>query len=316
MKNQSVAPLSRRSGLTLIECLVVLLLVGLMAALLIPAVFAARESARKSMCAMNMRQVCLGLNNYLSTAGCFPRGWGARSFHVSVLPFVEQTPLLEAIEKSGIRPDLIVSQTVADSTPSLFLCPSDAPGQPRSGLGWTSYAGNRGSGYQAYGFNGIFVGPPGRAISSADVADGSSNTAMIAEWVLGSQDHSVPHGIRSVYHTPGKLPNPNDLDLFASACSMLDLKTARIAPPVKGRNWLRGELGNTLYNHVIGPNGNSCLNGSGVQTGAFTASSTHPSGVNVGFVDGHVQSVSRSVGRPVWRALGSRAGGEFSDQKY
>ena len=77
-----------------------------------------------------------------------------------------------------------------------------------------------------------------------------------------------------------------------------------------------GDLIATLYNHVLTPDHNSCLNNTLIQEGAWTASSKHPGGVNVMFADGHVSAVGRSVDVKIWRALGSRNQGEIVDEKF
>ena len=311
--NHAVANTRRAGGLTLIECIVAITIVALLFALLIPAVMTSREAARRAACCSNIRQICLGLNSYIMNYGCIPRGNAGHSLHYTILPFIDQRALYETIEHLGVNPARLMSVTVAQATPGIFLCPSDRPGSTDSGLGWTSYAGNRGSGYQTFGNNGLFIGPGKGTISPSDISDGTSKTAMISEWMLGVEDPAVTQGLRTVYHTPEALLAKEQLDEFAAACAGLDLRTAMGAPIPKGRNWLKGELGNTLYNHVLGPQSNSCLNGTGVQTGAFTASSLHPNGANVGFADGHIQFIKSSISRSVWRIGKSRGGELFSD---
>jgi prepilin-type processing-associated H-X9-DG protein len=66
----------------------------------------------------------------------------------------------------------------------------------------------------------------------------------------------------------------------------------------------------TRYNHVMPPNLWSCTEKNSDNDGAHTAASRHPGVVNVLFTDGSVKSVKGSVNRSIWRALGSRAGGE------
>jgi prepilin-type processing-associated H-X9-DG protein len=71
-----------------------------------------------------------------------------------------------------------------------------------------------------------------------------------------------------------------------------------------------GDVGFTLYNHTLSPNAHTCTNGTAFQQGAWSAGSNHPGGVQVLFVDGHIQFVRDGVREGVWRALGSRHGGE------
>ncbi len=100
----------RRSGFTLVELLVVIAIIGVMVGLLLPAVQAAREAARRMSCSNNMKQLGLGLHNYHSSYNKFPagvrggtspsEGWGLPFFH-GLLPFIEQQALWEQIRLSG-----------------------------------------------------------------------------------------------------------------------------------------------------------------------------------------------------------------------
>src|SRR4051794_21099585 len=93
---------SQRRGFTLIELLVVIAIIGVLVALLLPAVQAAREAARRFQCTNNLKQIGLGLHNYEAVAGAFPPSivlagsgntavWnGGWSVHGRILPFMEQ----------------------------------------------------------------------------------------------------------------------------------------------------------------------------------------------------------------------------------
>ncbi|MCY2993953.1 MAG: DUF1559 domain-containing protein [Planctomycetota bacterium] len=92
----------RQSGFTLVELLVVIAIIGLLVALLLPAIQAAREAARRSQCGNNVKQLCVALQNYHDTYKKLPigsraglgGGWGV-SFYVGLLPFIEQSALFQ-----------------------------------------------------------------------------------------------------------------------------------------------------------------------------------------------------------------------------
>jgi len=101
-----------RAAFTLVELLVVIAIIGVLVALLLPAVQAAREASRRSSCSNNMRQASLALHNFQSTHGEFPSGsqspseksewvWGT-SWAVAIMPFTEQNALYEQLDLVGL----------------------------------------------------------------------------------------------------------------------------------------------------------------------------------------------------------------------
>ncbi len=283
-------------GFTVIEMMVVVSLIALLIALLIPAIQASRELARQSMCASNMHQLGIALHSYAADFGNFPRGhFDSPSIHGAILPYIEEGNLYNNINVNFIRNFSSVGSanvTYANITPKVFLCPSDHAPTNTSNVGWTNYAGNRGSGVQKYGYNGVFPFFPDPLVGPAAITDGMQNTALMSEWLLGDETRDPR---RTNFHTSRSLADPDQLDEFARVCHNIDPTTATIAPHAKGTNWLYGDFGHTFYNHVMPINDHTCLNESGFQIGAWTAGSQHKGGAFVLFADGHTSFLKETV---------------------
>ncbi len=202
-----------KRGFTLVELLVVIAIIGIMVGLLLPAVQAAREVARRMQCQNNLRQWSLGCHNYHAAYNTFPIGridpayGGYRwSFQASVLPYIEQDVVYKLIDYT--RPLDINDPEVFTAKFNLCYCPSDfdnmtnrSDPQNDVGKGRTNYRGNGGNdtGWLLSGSviniaaspernNGIFV--TNRKVRIADITDGTSQTAMLSEARLGDGDQN------------------------------------------------------------------------------------------------------------------------------
>ncbi len=298
----------RLAAFTLIELLVVLLVVGLLVGLVIAGVLRVREAARRMQCSQNLHQIGVAIQSYATAQGSLPMAHlpeSGLSFLGSILPYEGQGPLLDLIASGGIT-------TAQSVTVSNYLCPSDGSA-PLFG-GATNYAGNAGSGVQTFGYNGAF--DTFGVVTPANFTDGMSTTACVSEWLVGPPDVLNRNPLRSVFHTPRSWMAPDELDLFASACRDLDPLTAELAPPRIGSLWTNGDMGHTLYTHVLPIGQHTCLNGSLHQEGAWTSKSLHPGGANLMFADGSARFVTSGISLAIWRALGSRAGGEVVGADY
>jgi prepilin-type processing-associated H-X9-DG protein len=302
-----------RTAFTQLELLVSLSVIGLLAAITIPAVQQAREASRRTTCTSNIRQIALACSEFETAHQHFPHGWGL-SFLVKTLPWLDQLPLYNQFDHAYPDYGSPHNNALGDRRIGILLCPSD-PGESVEQIGGTAgtcYVGNFGTGVQKYDYNGMFrAGGPELSVRTADVHDGLSHTALIAEITVSAGD-AMPDPRRGTWFTPYPLTAPDEYDAFLELCDKLDATTGVVMWHFHGRGWTWGDVNHTLYNHMLPPNRKSCHNGSRVQQGCYTAASMHGGGVNVAFGDGHVQFISDDVDLGVWRATGSRDGRELT----
>ena len=314
----------RRGAFTLIEVLVVVSIIGILVALLVPAVQAAREAARRMQCSGNLRQIGLGINAYVGCYGAYPRGSSAflrfYSLHCALLPFIEGASLHNSInfnETAAVSTGYEkVNQTSASIGLSIFACPSD-----RTNLGYyrndrtkrTNYAGSTGYGAQLYGDNGVFSNSL-RGSSPPEVTDGMSQTMAMSEWIVGSLEHADNNPLYATFNTED-LTAPAEFDEFVATCRDLNPSTAALGPAFN-RIWVVGEMGSTLMNCVLGPNQHNCMNANIAAYGSVAAGSFHPAGVNSLFLDGHVAWIGNRIDLSVWRGLSTKSGKEVLASEY
>jgi prepilin-type N-terminal cleavage/methylation domain-containing protein/prepilin-type processing-associated H-X9-DG protein len=324
-----------RAGFTLIELLVVIGVIGILAGLVLPAVQAAREAARRAQCANNLKQLGLAIHAYHDAHGAFPVALTGRSDPpyggyysplVRLLPYLDQRSLYDAINfDTGTQPieipfaiPLFLDRNVFNHTAmstqvDLFLCPSD--GGPFEETG-NNYRANSGVGYSVTtgitrpdSGNGMF--PEWNTTSIAHVTDGLSHTAAFSERLRGSgqTDRLVPH--RDSLPLEG---TPFTVDLLLKSCQVSATGPWREHIfDRNGRWWFFMGRAQTSYNHAQPPNGSipDCLwPATAVPVGMTTARSGHPGGVHVLMGDGSVRFASDATETRVWWAFGTRNGGE------
>ena len=302
-------------GFTLVELLVVIAIIGILVALLLPAVQAAREAGRRSQCSNHLKQFILAAHNYHDTRKVLPPAKSVStdfSTHAYILPYLEQANAQNLINWTVDSDDPINAAAMATEVP-IFNCPSDPQTSVPAGWAGTSYRSNQGSGILnglPSGVNAAMPEPngpfiPTRYLPLAAITDGLSNTAAFSEH--GKGDFNP--GLSSPTDTfkPGTTPNTPD-DAVAQCAAMDPTNLAFQGVSDVGAPWIKGYHSVTNYFHVSGPNTRSCMFPPGRI--ATTAQSQHPGGVQVALCDGSVRFVSQTINLLVWRALGTRNGGE------
>jgi prepilin-type N-terminal cleavage/methylation domain-containing protein len=310
-----------RSGFTLVELLVVIAIIGILVALLLPAVQAAREAARRSQCVNNLKQCGLAMANYESARKHYPVGlqytWHAgkkstapNPWHTAqtrILSQVEETSLADIYDFDYYRFDS-PNDTVLDHSIKAFQCASDAngsAGQVGINYGHSNFAvcfsstkmKTNPSGAPPYVTDGFFQWDIPRKVK--DITDGTSKTVLGSELLSGEASSGGAgawdarglwgiHYIGSHSYTHFNTPNTSAGD----------------------------ELSTSSYDRCVDlpdmPCGAQDL--SAIYTSSQAAArSHHTGGVNAVFGDAHVIFVQDDIDVAVWRAAASIKGGEATN---
>ncbi len=322
----------RSSGLTVIDLVISLSLVGILLSLVIPAILRSIERSRQITCRSNLRQVGMAAQQHVSTRRSFPfssTAWsdggeirGALSPHQALMAFIDRNmfdqidradPFHPAWENSPVSFVSASNRSLANVSPGIFRCPSDSV--PPGG---TSYRANLGISVQilppsvsveSNSQRGAFVN--GRAVFPAEFSNGLSNTVLFSERVAG--DLTPPHydAFRDSFEVPGAAGFTTET--MNNACRQNASWNPAKEFSFSGSTWLLGGYSHTWYNHVRPPNSRDpdCAIGSGFVDGGpsiVTARSFHGSGVNVTLADGSSRFVAETIAVHIWQAMGTRNG--------
>jgi prepilin-type N-terminal cleavage/methylation domain-containing protein/prepilin-type processing-associated H-X9-DG protein len=317
----------KQAGFTLVELLVVIAIIGILIALLLPAVQAAREAARRSQCTNNLKQIGLGLHIFQNTHGAFPSSFGGEqgadwSAQARILPYLEQVAIHDAIDfEQPYSAAMLDGGPLAAYRVPTYLCPSEVNDTVRLKNGNPAhyplnYAMNLGTWFvyrptNNQGGDGAFR--PYRRLRPRDFTDGLSNTIAAAEVKA-----YTPY-FRNAAHDDPAMPT-----VPADVCSLAgDFKSSS-----GHTEWVDGRSHQTGFTTVFAPNTRvPCVQGgqeydvdwTNQQEGksptaptfaAVTVRSFHPGVVNALLVDGSVRAIPETVDPAIWRALSTRSGGE------
>lgn len=306
-----------RRAFTLTEGLVVIAVIGLLSALLLPAVQAAREAARRTQCVGNLKQIGVAMHAYHAVHDMFPssqlvhpRGFVANGMSelAFLLPYLEQQPLYAAINMDFAEMDSPDGPTLENRTArrtylALFLCPSDGEPNHRN-----NYRFNRGRHGMMPGR--LFDGPFSAGVlpSQRNITDGLSRTALVSERISGTfLDHHSGDRVRDVKYTSALSGV-----LIVSDAQFIPLCLAgqpEFWEHTSGRYWMYAGFANTHYNHNGPPNDRRPSCGKGLvrdfDYGLHPPRSFHPGIAHVLFGDGHTEAVADSIEARVWTALGT-----------
>jgi prepilin-type N-terminal cleavage/methylation domain-containing protein/prepilin-type processing-associated H-X9-DG protein len=280
-------------GFTLIELLAVIAIIGVLVALLLPAVQGARDAARRLECANNLKQIGLALHHYHQGFGRFPMGgsknnrkldgdsydqWCVWSTHAALLPGIEQTPMFNAINfdfapetSDGVSHPK--NATINLAVVAAFLCPSDArAGQQNTCSYHGCYGTTTNDNYpQTGGCTGLFTVE--RSFGIPACTDGTSGTIAFAEALVGDGMGygRIGHNIANPSRYRGNVlmsaavpapPGARILDAFRDkaavmagldACASAFRGTNYIADH-RGWRWGLGVTGFSMFNTIQTPN--------------------------------------------------------------
>ncbi len=301
-----VSSIRVRSAFTLVELLVVIAIIGVLVALLLPAVQAAREAARRSSCGNNLKQIGIAVHNYHDIHQTFPFGWSNRGqgWSAAILPQIEQGPLYDTLqwaEGNNWDTDNTPNERAAGTLLKTYRCPSAAipehvnnqdiplrvPATYRGVASSTADSDDpstsaNGRHLELSTLEGIFFGDS--RIGFHDIIDGTSNTFMVGEcyWETFSQDG-------------------NQMDFWYIGSPQID--------PWPNATEFSEFVGST----GVPMNARKIASTSGyVKELSFT--SFHPGGAMFTLGDASVRFVPYTINTTVYQALGSRNGGEVQGE--
>lgn len=283
----------RRSAFTLVELLVVIAIIGVLIALLLPAVQAAREAARRSSCSNNLKQLGLATHNLhdinrvlpplcapsatsrLTISGPYGGPYGRTVFHW-MLPYIEQDNIYDRLNPDATYAGLEYTHVI-----DTFICPSEV--STNEGKSQTTYGGANNWGAQNYGANYYAFGNPNsRDVQGqqkfAKYTDGTSNTLIFAEmYGTCGFSNNIAFSYGSLWADSNSIWRPvfctNTTNKHPAVAGYPPCKMFQVRP-----DWLS-------------------------ECDPSTAQGAHPTGIQICRADGSVRFVSQSIAPATWAGI-------------
>jgi prepilin-type N-terminal cleavage/methylation domain-containing protein/prepilin-type processing-associated H-X9-DG protein len=331
-----------KKAFTLIELLVAMAIIGVLVAILLPAVQAARAAARRTHCVNNLHQFGVALHNYHSTYGSLPFARlscslgqsGGHSAFAALLPYLDQGPVYNEINfllplsadacgwPAGAE---LANQTVRMTPIELFLCPSET-NRPTMSYQGRTFPGNNYRFNTGHTFWERFVDPS--YVSLVNAANPGRSPAFSADpggvfwWHSAVRFSEITDGLSQTaamteHRIGDNVGDGKGADYVELATNNLLSEADCMGTNLQanaGVAWYTAEwqsYRDIMYNHTRTPNDRrpDCLSKT-LKLAIMAPSSLHSGGVNLLLCDGSVRFVSDSIDQHAWWALGSRAGGE------